>query len=108
MVAAALASIAANGLGAFLVAFAAHDRRPEPVRVIAAKAIEVVTSEPIEEMQPKTAPRDADAEANTFACAMFRPDPRRPRGPRGCGASPRSRPSPLLIGSWTHINADTS
>jgi hypothetical protein len=75
LAAAALASISANGLGAFLIAFAAHGRRREPVRVIAAKAVEVETAEPIEMAQTKTATRDADAEANKFASAVFRPNP---------------------------------
>jgi hypothetical protein len=75
LTAAALASISANGLGAFLIAFAAHGRRREPVRVIAAKAVEVETTELIETAQPEKATRDADAEANKFASAVFRPNP---------------------------------
>jgi hypothetical protein len=76
LAAAALASISANGLGAFLIAFAAHGRRREAVRVVAASAVEVVPPEPIEAPPPTKAPaRDADAEANKFASAVFRPNP---------------------------------
>jgi hypothetical protein len=56
LVTAVLSSIAANGLGAFLVACAAHVRRPEPVRVIAANAVEVVSSAPMEALS-KSEPR---------------------------------------------------
>jgi hypothetical protein len=75
LAAAVLASLSANGLGAFLIAFAAHGRRREPVRVIAAKAIEVVTPDPIE-TPPASAMRNAEAEANKFASTVFRPNPR--------------------------------
>ena len=75
LLAAALASLAANGLGAFLLAFAAHgNKRAEP-----------------EARAPE--PRDATAEADQFACASFRPDPEgrvsladlRRRYPEWCG-----------------------
>ena len=57
LAAAVLASLAANGLGAFLLAFAAHGRRTDPQTGIA------------------TAPRDVMAEADAFAREMFRPEP---------------------------------
>lgn len=53
--AAALASLAANGLGAFLIAFAAHGRRP-------GTSFEIVS-----------APRNPMAEADAFARETFRP-----------------------------------
>lgn len=57
LAAAALASLAANGLGAFLVAFAAHGRRQTPEIGIA------------------SAPRDVMVEADLFARETFRPEP---------------------------------
>lgn len=60
LTAAALASLAANGLGALLLAFAAHGRRQISI-----------------DLQPITlhASRDPMAEADAFARAMFRPAP---------------------------------
>jgi hypothetical protein len=79
VVAAALASIAANGLGAFLVAFAAHGRR-EPAPEI--QAPPTPKSEPLRPVAtrpalpaPKKARRDAKREADQFARDRFRPSP---------------------------------
>ena len=60
LAAATLASLAANGLGAFLLAFAAHGRREITI-----------------DLKPEAAPpaRDAAAEADAFARVMFRPAP---------------------------------
>lgn len=57
LAAAALASLAANGLGAFLLAFAAHGRSAGSLAGIA------------------SAPRNAMAEADAFAREVFRPEP---------------------------------
>lgn len=57
LAAAVLASLAANGLGAFLLAFVAHGRRPSSHARMAPAA------------------RDATAEADAFARAVFRPEP---------------------------------
>lgn len=60
LVAACLASLAANGLAAFLLAFAAHGRAPRPIVVD-------VTPTPV-------AARDPTDEADRFARATFRPN----------------------------------
>ena len=61
LAAAVLASVAANGLGAFLLAFAAHGQRGASVP-------------PLERpLAAETASRDAMAEANRFAFDTFRP-----------------------------------
>lgn len=79
LAAAALISIAANGLGAFLIAFAAHGPRPERIRTVTSVAIEA----PIADITPSTPKiireptkkleRDPLAEAAAFASAQFRP-----------------------------------
>ncbi len=90
---AALASIAANGLGAALIAFAAHGvaarrRQPEPVAATPVALVEVVDPAPAPEplprivkgqkaarQLPKPERRDADAEADLFARKTIAPDP---------------------------------
>lgn len=96
LAAAALASIAANGLAACLLAFASHARREKPVPVIEPAAAALVVSAPIEASptsamieaaaEPITEPpgireaerkaeseRDVKREANAFAVTAFRP-----------------------------------
>lgn len=79
LAAAALASLAANGLGAFLIAFAAHGRRREEVRVIAAPQeiteAQIVSAPQAEIIAGVTLQkREARAEADQFARRAFRPD----------------------------------
>ncbi len=62
---AGLASLAANGLGAFLLTFAAHSRRA-PHRLIDVTPI-------ADRVEPPSSTRDAAKEADWFARTMFRP-----------------------------------
>lgn len=99
LAAAALASIAANGLAACLLAFASHARREKPVPVIVPAEAPLAASAPIEASptiavieqasaaaEPITEPaqigeaerkaeseRDVKREANAFAVTAFRP-----------------------------------
>lgn len=98
LTAAALASIAANGLGAALIAFAAHGvaarrRQPEPAHATTVALVEVVDPVPTPppapadtlprlvkgqkaaRQLPKPERRDADAEADLFARKTIAPDP---------------------------------
>jgi hypothetical protein len=80
LTAAALASLAANGLGAFLIAFAAHGRRPEPLRVIKSANLEIAKvdiaqADPVPQSGNWLQTRSPDAEAERFARVMFRPNP---------------------------------
>lgn len=88
---AALASLAANGLGAFLLAFAAHSRHapapapaPRAVQTASTSKVEIapitIENEPasdfdVSPIPPKAGPRDPAAEADTFARATFKPSP---------------------------------
>jgi hypothetical protein len=65
LAAAALASLAANGLAAFLLAFAAHSRRA-PRRIIDVTPI-------ADRVEPLSSARDPAKEADWFARMTFRP-----------------------------------
>ena len=67
--AAALASLAANGLAAFLLAFAAHGRAAHPMPVVTA----LPSTVEIEATSPPPVIRDATKEADRYAGSMFRP-----------------------------------
>lgn len=71
LTAAGLMSLAANGLAAFLIAFATHGKRHEPVRVYALPEMQV--DEPEQREPVKLESRNAEAEANKFARETFRP-----------------------------------
>ncbi|WP_072377639.1 hypothetical protein [Hyphomicrobium sp. NDB2Meth4] len=85
LLAAALASIAANGLAAILIAFASHSRRPEPhahlptyaepVALLESGSSSADTSDhgAPAEIAPARHRRSAD-EAARFACDVLRPD----------------------------------
>lgn len=65
LAAAALASLAANGLGALLIAFAVHGRQHRTVPTIETTARDVTPA--------RAVPRDAATEADWFARSVFRP-----------------------------------
>jgi hypothetical protein len=82
---AALASLAANGLAAFLIAFSVHGTRREQVRVVQAADVEIADAEelpaPVKRIakprkkadrKPK---RTAEREAISFADDLLRPNP---------------------------------
>jgi len=72
LAAAGLASLAANGLGAFLLAFATHRHHTYQPIVISASAREF---EALPALMETHAPRDAQQEADLFARSALQPSP---------------------------------